>query len=83
MRDSEGLKELVSGAKFVHVLGAGINPEKPANTAISDLSERVEPGSRTSQRCRCQHRWVSDKAEDRRRGSPRGRRSIPSTRESA
>ena len=40
MRDSEGLKELVSGAKFVHVLGAGINPEKPANTAISDLSER-------------------------------------------
>ena len=40
MRDSEGLKELVSGTKFVHVLGAGINPEKPANTAISDLSER-------------------------------------------
>ena len=40
MSDSEELKDLVSQIKFVHVLGAGMNSEKPANTAISDLSER-------------------------------------------
>ena len=40
MSDSEELKELVSRIKFVHVLGAGMNSEKPANTSISDLSER-------------------------------------------
>ena len=38
--DSEQLKELVSQTKFVHILGAGMNSEKPANTAVSDLSER-------------------------------------------
>ena len=84
MRDSEGLKELVSGAKFVHVLGAGINPEKPANTAISDLSERgLEPDSHPSQGCGGQHCWISNKIENRRWSSPRGCRSIPGTRESA
>ena len=40
MSDSEQLRELISQTKFVHVLGAGMNTEKPANTAISDLSER-------------------------------------------
>ena len=40
MSDSEQLIELISRTKFVHVLGAGMNSEKPANTAISDLSER-------------------------------------------
>ena len=40
MSDSEELKGLISRAKFVHVLGAGMNSEKPANRAISDLSER-------------------------------------------
>jgi predicted CoA-binding protein len=38
--DSGELKELISRTKFVHVLGAGVSSEKPANRAISDLSER-------------------------------------------
>lgn len=40
MGDSEELKDKISRTKFVHVLGAGVSSEKPANTAISDLSER-------------------------------------------
>ena len=50
MSDSGQLEELVSQTKFLHILGAGMNSEKPANTAISDLSERgwnpipVHPG---------------------------------------
>ena len=40
MSDSVQLEELVSQTKFLHILGAGMNSEKPANTAISDLSER-------------------------------------------
>ena len=84
MSDSEELKELVSRIKFVHVLGAGMNSEKPANTAISDLiREGVESGSRTSQGCGCQHCWIPGKTENRRRCSPGGCRSIPSTGESA
>ena len=40
MSDSGRLRELMSQTKFVHILGAGMNSEKPANTAVSDLSER-------------------------------------------
>ena len=40
IRDSGRLRELISQTKFVHILGAGMNSEKPANTAVSDLSER-------------------------------------------
>ena len=40
MSDSGRLRELISQTKFVHILGAGMNSEKPANTAVSDLSER-------------------------------------------
>ena len=38
--DSEQLINLVSETKFVHILGAGLNSEKPANSAVKDLSER-------------------------------------------
>ena len=38
--DSERLINLVLKSKFVHILGAGLNPEKPANSAVYDLSER-------------------------------------------
>ena len=31
---------MVSETKFVHILGAGLNSEKPANSAVKDLSER-------------------------------------------
>ena len=40
MSDSEQLKDLVLQTKFVYILGAGVNTQKPANTAVSDLSER-------------------------------------------
>ena len=40
MSDSKQLEDLVLQTKFVHILGAGVNPEKPANSAVSDLSER-------------------------------------------
>ena len=39
--DSEQLINLVSETKFVHILGAGLNSEKPANSAVKDLSERL------------------------------------------
>ena len=38
--DSEQLINLVLKSKFVHILGAGLNLEKPANSAVYDLSER-------------------------------------------
>ena len=38
--DSEQLINLVLQTKFVHILGAGLNSEKPANSAVKDLSER-------------------------------------------
>ena len=38
--DSEQLINLVLETKFVHILGAGLNSEKPANSAVKDLSER-------------------------------------------
>ena len=38
--DSEQLINLVSETKFVHLMGAGLNPEKPANSAVKDLSKR-------------------------------------------
>ena len=38
--DSEQLINLVSKTKFVHILGAGLNSEKPANSAVKDLSKR-------------------------------------------
>ena len=40
MHDSNQLINLVSETKFVHILGAGLNSEKPANSAVKDLSER-------------------------------------------
>ena len=40
MSDCKQLEDLVLQTKFVHILGAGVNPEKPANSAVSDLSER-------------------------------------------
>ena len=40
MSDCKRLEDLVLQTKFVHILGAGVNPEKPANSAVSDLSER-------------------------------------------
>ncbi len=40
MSDSEQLKDLILQTKFVYILGAGINSEKPANSAVWDLSER-------------------------------------------
>ena len=40
VHDSNQLINLVSETKFVHILGAGLNSEKPANSAVKDLSER-------------------------------------------
>jgi len=40
MSDCKQLEDLVLQTKFVHILGAGVNPEKSANSAVSDLSER-------------------------------------------
>ncbi len=38
--DTSQLIELVSNTEFVHILGAGLNSERPANNAVQDLSER-------------------------------------------
>ena len=40
MNDSDRLLDLVSQTKFVHILGAGLNSERPAHSAVNDLSER-------------------------------------------
>ena len=40
MNDSNRLLDLVSQTKFVHILGAGLNSERPAHSAVNDLSER-------------------------------------------
>ena len=38
--DSEQLINLVLKSKFIHILGAGLNSERPAHSAVNDLSER-------------------------------------------
>ena len=38
--DSEQLINLVFKSKFIHILGAGLNSERPAHSAVNDLSER-------------------------------------------
>ena len=40
MNDSNRLLHLVSHTKFIHILGAGLNSERPAHSAVNDLSER-------------------------------------------
>ena len=40
VHDSNQLINLVSETEFMHILGAGLNSEKPANSAVKDLSER-------------------------------------------
>ena len=40
VHDSNQLINLVLQTEFVHILGAGLNSEKPANSAVKDLSER-------------------------------------------
>ena len=38
--DSGQVEEYVKSASFVHILGSGLNSERPAHTAVHDLSER-------------------------------------------
>jgi len=40
LSDGKQLIELVSKVYFVHILGAGLNSERPAHDAVHDLSER-------------------------------------------
>ena len=40
VHDSNQLINLVLQTEFVHILGAGLNSEKPANSAVKDVSER-------------------------------------------
>ena len=42
-RDEEGiasLQSILSNAEVIHIYGAGLNPERPAHTAVSELSAR-------------------------------------------
>ena len=38
--DSEQLRDIVLQTRFVHILGAGLNHEKPAHNAVLDISSR-------------------------------------------
>lgn len=42
-RDEEGiasLQSILSNAEVIHIYGAGLNPERPAHTAVGELSDR-------------------------------------------
>ena len=40
LSDGKKLIERVTGADFVHIIGAGLNTERPAHSAVRDLSKR-------------------------------------------
>jgi len=40
MKDSTLLRNYISTCGVVHIIGAGTNPEKPAHTAVAELSQR-------------------------------------------
>jgi len=40
LEDGAFLQKLISSTKVIHIYGAGLNSEKPAHTAVKELSER-------------------------------------------
>ena len=40
LSDSSELQDVVTSAGVIHIIGAGLNPDKPAHTAVKELSDR-------------------------------------------
>ena len=40
LENGETLHDIVSNSSVIHIFGAGLNPEKPAHTAVKELSDR-------------------------------------------
>ena len=40
LENGEALHDIVSNSSVIHIFGAGLNPEKPAHTAVKELSDR-------------------------------------------
>ena len=40
LNSGETLHSIVSNSSVIHIFGAGLNPEKPAHTAVKELSDR-------------------------------------------